>query len=191
MNLEPTSQENEKEEAKGSAPQVTQPPARKRYNFSLAVIGILLVILLGVGFWAIRLNFTVGSTQEQLAALQSDHTKLESENKQLVEDLKIANASLEQKTKELATAKADLKIAKDQNKTLRDKMDLASETAEILDAFFNVDKAIDFFALSTMVQATRDRELIKQWDAYRSSSSSESTFNLLHYMVGSIRDELE
>ena len=159
-----------------------------RFTSTVAVAG---VTGLGVGFWAVRLTFTLGGTQEQLAALQSDYTKLQSENKQLVEDLKIANANLEQKNKELATAKADLKNAQDQNKTLRAKMDLASETAEILDAFFNVDKAIDFFALSTKVQATRDRELIKQWDAYRSSSSSDSTFDLILYMVGSIRDELK
>jgi hypothetical protein len=191
MNLEPLSQENEREELKAPESGVIQPPPSKKRNLSIPVIAILLVVLLGVGVWAISLSFKLKDSQEQLTTLKSDYTKLQSENKKLTEDLKLANADLKQSNKDLTAAEADLEKAEDQNTKLTTKIKLAHDAAEILFAFSSIDSGIDFYKVDSLARATKDKDLLTKWDRFTSLPSSETSYDFLMYMVTSIRDELK
>lgn len=184
------------------APTPVQETKVTKRNLTTVILAIFLVVLLivvaGLGFWAYQLNSNLIDTQQQLTALQGEHTelqadytKLKGDNEKLTGDLGQSKADLEKTSGDLTTAQAELKKSQDQNKGLQTKTTSASKKAEILYAFSVGSTAKDILAIDTMIKATNDQELIGNWNNFVSAPTAESSTKFLLYLIGAIRDELK
>lgn len=171
-------------------------------NVSIPVMAGLLIVLclavVGLGFWAYKLNVNLTEANQQLTSLQSEQTKLQSdyaklksENEKLTSDLAQAKTDIEKANKNLAAAQADLKQSKDQNKNLQDKLTAASKNAEILYLFATGSSTTDILKIDDLVKETNDQKLISQWDTFTSSPTTKSSADFLLYMLEAIRDSLK
>jgi septal ring factor EnvC (AmiA/AmiB activator) len=190
----PLTQEKQAEQS----PTPEQKNSKKFPVFWVVLLAIVLIAAGGLGFWAYTLNSNLTATQQQLATLQGEHDKLQadyaqlkSDNEKMTADFNQTTADLESTKKELATAQADLKKSRDQNKSLQSKIDVAIKKAEILYAVSTVKSAKDFLAVDTLIKATNDNQLLKEWDNFTSSPTTDGSVKFLLYLIGSVRDGLK
>lgn len=184
------------------APVVQKKPSRWG-AISAIVLGLLVIFLLvvaaGLGFWAYSLNTRLASAQQQLAALQAEHDKLQTDHTTLVSDHEKMNtdltqtkADLEKANADLATAQADLKKAQDQNEALSTKISKASKLANILHSWFISDNnKVDFIGITLQVKEVNDAKLSALWAKYVTSGTKSDITELFNYLITVLRDSLK
>ena len=178
-------------------------PQRKRAKLNIAAIALtflsfLLFLSLGwVGYWAYTLNNELTITQGQLAALQAEHSKLQtdyatltSENEKLNTDLSQSKADLEKANAELATSQADLSKSKEKNVKLEAQIDTAGSLAEIFYVLAISDDETGILKVDRLVTEIKDKELMKRWDAFTGSPSADSMGTFLEYLAAATRNSL-
>jgi uncharacterized protein HemX len=162
------------------------------------VVVVLLVAVIGVGFWAYSLNTKLASTQQQLTALQGDYSKLQtdytvltSEKEKLSADLTQAQADLDKANADLATAKTDLQAAQDETKAVTAKMGETGKLADILFTWFTINDSSSILKLDSQIKATDDTKLKSLWDQFMASPTNDKVTDVLIYIVTTLRDDLK
>jgi len=158
----------------------------------LAIISFLLLIgLVGAGFWANKLNVQLASTQQQLTTLQGEHSKLQADYAKL-------NSEKEKVASDLDQANTDLKNSKDQNEnlntktdTLNAKLDKAGKLTEVLYSFATVKSATDFLKIDGLIKATNDSQLSKLWGDFTDAPSAAGSEKVLVYVITALRNGLK
>ena len=179
------------------------PQQKKRARINIAAVALtflvfLLFLLLGwVGYWAYTLNTQLTSTQGQLTALQAEHDKLQTEyttlasqNEKLNADLTQSKTDLEKANTDLSTAQADLSESKEKAEKLNAKIDTAGSLTEIFYVLAVTDNETVFLKVDRLVTETKDKELIKRWDAVTGSPSPDSMSAFLEYLATTTRNSL-
>ena len=179
------------------------PPQKKRARLNIAVIGLTFLVFLlflafgWVGYWAYTLNTELTTTQGQLAALQAEHGKLQtdyivltSENEKLNADLTQSKADLEKANADVATAQSDLSKSKEKAEKLDAKIDTAGSLAEIFYVLTITDNQTAILKVDRLVTESKDKELIKRWDAFTGSPSPDSMSAFLQYLATATRNSL-
>ena len=177
---------------------------KKRSRLSIAVVGLVLLVFLlllsfgWVGYWAYTLNNEFNTAQQQLATLRAEHAKLQtdytaltSENDKLNADLNQARTDLEKVKTELAAAQADLSKSKQEGTKLATQIDTAGTLAEILYITATSDNESDILKIDRLINASNNKELIKQWDTFTRSPSENAFGAFLDYLVLAIRNNLK
>ena len=179
-----------------SLAQATQAP--KKSNSMMIVVIILVLALIGVGFWGFSQSSTLKATQAKLDTLQGQYDSLTAEKNQLSSDFNATKTELEttkadlEKTKgELATTQDDLKKAQDQASSLQAKIDKASKISEILYAFSTVKSGTDILTIDAKVKAANNKELQTEWGKFASAPTAESSANFLLYLISAIGNALK
>ena len=202
-----------------SAPEIAQPepisvgeaadakpalsPQKKRAKLNIAVIALTFLVFLlflafgWVGYWAYTLNTELTTAQGQLAALQAEHGKLQtdytaltSENEKLNADLTQSKTEGEKANTDLAAAQADLSKSKEKAEKLDAQIDTAGSLAEIFYVLTITDNETDLLKVDRLVTASKDKELIKRWDAFTGSPSPDSMSAFLEYLATATRNSL-
>jgi len=176
---------------------------KKRSTLNIAVLGLVVLVILlflassWVGYWAYTLNTTLTTTQGQLAALQAEHAKLQtdyatltSENQKLNAELTQVKATLEKANTDLDTAQADLSKSMQQGEKLENQIDASGKLAEILFVWTTVDNPSDIFKIDTLINETKNQELISQWNTFTNSPSDDAFAGFLDYFILAIRNSL-
>ena len=179
------------------------PPERKRAKLNIAAVALtflsfVLFLSLGwVGYWAYTLNNELVTTQGQLAALQAEHSKLQTdyaaltgENEKLNADLNQSKADLEKANTELTSAQEDLSKSKAKNEKLDAQIDTAGSLAEILYVITISDNESAILKIDRLVNETKDKELMKRWDTFTRSPSGDAMAAFLEYLVLTTRNNL-
>ncbi len=174
------------------------PKSDKSSMMKTIVMIVLVLALLGVGFWGFQTNSKLTATsgelavaQTDLATLQGKYDSLTKDNAQLASDLAQTKTDLEKAQADLAKAQSDLTKSQDQGKELQAKIASASKKTEALYAFLTVKTTEDFLVLDTMITATNDKDLIAQWSIFTSSPTTENSANFLLYLITDIKDDLK
>lgn len=208
--------ENEKRQSDGalsdsaSIPEALPPQSapvieKKRSKSKLPIIalGVLVFLLFAafawVGYWAYTLSTDLATAQQQLSVLQAEHEKLQadyanltSENEKLNADLTQAQADLKKANTDLANTKADLTISKTRNNELTGKLDNASTLAEILQIWAMSEDPSDVFKINSLIENSRNQELVNQWDTILTDAPSEEAFfGFMQYLIVATYDSLK
>jgi hypothetical protein len=167
-------------------------------TIGLAFLVVLLLLSFGwVGYWAYTLNTELTTTQGQLAALQAEHSKLQtdyatltSENEKLNADLTQTKADLEKANSELTITQGDLTKSKEKNEKLEAQIDTASSLSEILYVLTTSHNESDILKIDRLVNETKDKELVKHWDTFARSPSEDAFGTFLEYLIVTTRNSL-
>ena len=175
-----------------SDPSLAQvPQAPKKFNFLIVVVVILVLALAGVGFWGFQQSTALKATQSELTTLQGQYDSLTTEKGTLETELGAATTELENAKGELSTTQSDLKKSQDQTTGLQAKIDAASKKAEILYAFSNIKTPTDLLAVDSLIKASKDDQLIAEWNKFTSAPTAESSASFLLKLITSIKDALK
>jgi cell division protein FtsB len=175
---------------------------RSRFNPVYLVLGVLVFLLLAafawVGYWAYDLSTQLSTTQQQMAALQADHTQLETEyetlkaeNENLNTALTQTKADLEKSNTDLAAAQSDLGKSRDQVNDLKNKITKAGKLAEVLYTWTNMNGPGDILKVDGLIGETNNQELQKEWDNFTKDASQESFGRFLKVLILAMRDSLK
>lgn len=172
--------------------QETKPAQRKPPPVILTVFLIIfLAATAGLGYWAYTLNSSLIATQQQLAELQSDHTKLQSENENLTAELAQVKADLEESSKDLTNTQTKLEKAQAENLELNVKIENASKKLQILYAFSTIATPTDILAIDTLIKETKDRQLLERWNEFYSNPSESAGVNFILNLITAIQTSLK
>jgi len=181
-----------------SASESMKPQSSKSSMMSKIILGVLVLALLGVGFWGFQTNSKLTATNEKLVVAQSDlatlqgkYDSLTKDNAQLTSDLAQTKADLEKAQTELAKAQADLTKSQGEVKAMQAKISAASNKADILYAYSTVKTANDILTVDAMIKATNDADLIAQWATFVTTPTTENGSNFLLYMMMAIQNDLK
>jgi uncharacterized protein HemX len=179
------------------------PPQKKRAKLNIAAITLaflvfVLFLALGwVGYWAFTLNTELTTTHAQFAALQAEHSQLQkdfaaltSDHEKLNADLTQSKTDLEKTNADLTTAQADLSESQEKAEKLEAKIDTADSLAEIFYIMAVTDDETVFLKVDRLVTATKDKELMKRWDAVTGSPTPDSMGAFLEYLATATRNSL-
>ena len=184
------------------APAPVQAKKGPRWGIAAILLALLVVALLvavaGLGFWAYSLNTKLAAAEQQLAALQGDHDKLQtnyatltSDKDKLNADLTQTKADLEKANADLTAAQGDLKTAQDQNSDLNARMNKANKLAEILYTWFTTNDAAGIFKIDSQIKATDDAKLKSLWDQFMRSPSDDKVGPIMIHLVTALGDYLK
>jgi len=173
-----------------------------KLNIPAMILGILVFILLvavmGLGYWAYTLRTELMATQQHLTALQGEHnnlqtdyTTLASEKERLNTELAQSKAELEKANTDLATTQANLKKSQSQNENLHTQIDKASKLVEVLYAWTTSDEPSDVFKIDSLVKKVNDQQLITRWDDLTRSPTQEAFGKFFSFLIDYIRFTLK
>jgi septal ring factor EnvC (AmiA/AmiB activator) len=183
-------------------PSPTAEKKRSKLNVAAIVLGVIVFFLLlgvaGLGYGVYVLRTELISTQQQLAALQGEHGKLQTdytaltaENEKLNAELTQSKADLEKTNADLTMTQADLKKLQDQNNDLNVKIDKASKLANVLYSWFTSKSASDMFKVDTRIKDARDTQLTSLWNKFTNSPSEDKFGDLMIYLATALRNGLK
>ena len=194
------------EPAPATNPDLQIPPTpekkpAKKWNFLYVAMGgmalLAFLVVVWIGYWAYVLNTDLTSTQQQLSALKADHEKLQADydalkstNDQLTTNLAQTKTDLEKANKDLETAQTDLSKAQKKNDELKAKTNKAVKLADILFTWNTAKENADLLEMNSMIQASDDEQLIKNWKNLANSTDTNWQENLnvfLDYLIAGIR----
>jgi regulator of replication initiation timing len=183
-------------------PSPTAEKKRSQLNVAAIVLGVIVFFLLlgvaGLGYGVYVLRTELIATQQQLAALQGEHGKLQTDytalttqNEKLSAELTQSKADLEKTNADLTTAQADLKKSQDQNSDLNAKIDKASKLANVLYSWFTSKSPSDMFKIDTQIKDARDTQLTSLWNKFTNSPSEAKFGDLMIYLATALRNGLK
>jgi regulator of replication initiation timing len=183
-------------------PSPTAEKKRAKLNVAAIILGVIVFFLLlgvaGLGYGVYVLRAELISTQQQLAALQGEHGKLQTdytalttENEKLNAELTQSKADLEKTNADLTTAQADLKKSQDQNSDLNAKIDKASKLANVLYSWFTSKSPSDMFKIDTQIKDARDTQLTSLWNKFTNSPSEAKFGDLMIYLATALHNGLK
>jgi hypothetical protein len=177
---------------------------KKRSNLNFAVVGLTLLVFVlfvafgWVGYWTYTLYTELTSTQQQLAALQAKHDKLQAdytaltgEKEELKADLLQSRTDLEKANSELTSAQADLSTSKQNGEKLQTKLEKAGDFIEILYVTATSDEQSDILKIDRLITESNNQELIQQWDTLTEAPSEDAFSAFLDYLILAARDSLK
>lgn len=178
---------------------------KKRSKPNIVAVSLVLLFIFGlflsfagVGYWAYMLNNKLNTAQQQLTALQSEHTNLQadyasltSENKKLNNDLTQSRAELEKTTTNLTTTQADLSRSKQDGEKLQTQFEEAGDLVEVLYATATSDEESDIFKIDRLITESNNKDLVKHWDTFTSSPSEDAFSAFLDYLILATRNSLK
>ena len=170
MQADPTTPQETKEPESTAS----EPKAAKRSVLPIFLV-ILFLLAAGLGFSAYQLNANLTESRQQLADLQGEHAKLQSDydalkgdNATLSSNLDQTKAELENTNSNLAATQGDLEKTQTEHKTLQEKLALAQKKADILYALSTAETGADILAIDTAIKATNDSQLLAEWNIFAS-----------------------
>lgn len=185
-------------------PRISPIPEKKssRWNIPAIILGIfsfiLLAVVAGLGYWGYTLNVKLATSQQQLTALQGEHSKLQadyaaltSDHEKLNTDLTQTKADLDKVNTDLTTTQASLKKSQDQNKNLNAQIDKASKLTEVLYAWTTSTEPSDIFRIDSLIKEANDQQLITEWDNLTRSPSNDGFGKFMNFLVAKIRVSLK
>jgi uncharacterized protein HemX len=184
----------------GSFPIQAKKPSK--WNIPALILGlfalILIIVVAGLGYWGYTLNTKLTATQQQLAALQGEHGKLQtdfatltSNHEKLNTDFTQSKTDLEKANTDLSTTQSNLKKLQDQNSKLNAQIDKASKLAEVLYAWTTSSEPSDVFRIDSLIKEANDQQLITQWDNLTKSPSNDAFGQFVIFLVTEIRNNLK
>jgi chromosome segregation ATPase len=150
-----------------------------------------------VGYWAYTLNNDLNTAQQQVAALQAEHAKLQTdyttltgEKEKLNAELTQSKADLEKANTDLTSVRADLSESKQRGEKLDSKIETAGTLAEIFYIAAMSDEESDILKIDRLINESNNQELMEQWDTLTQSPSENAFGAFFDYLVVEIRESL-
>ena len=152
-----------------------KPQSGKSSMMSKIILGVLVLALLGVGYWGYTTNSTLKATQGDLTALQAKYDKLTKDNASLTSNLAQTTTDLETTKAELEKTKEELSKSQKLASGYRASMDKALKWMDVV-ITWDVDDSNDV-AVKKTVDATGDSKLKSLWDAYAAEEFSSANYD--------------
>ncbi len=176
----------------------TQSPVKKEKKKSplLAILFVIVLLaLIGVGYWGYSQSAQLKATKAELSTLQGNYESLTTEKKSVTSELEsvkaeleAAKADLEKAKSDLGAAQTDLSKSKSNASALREKMDKAAKYVGIMTSMFSDNDALA--ALAKMTE-TKDAELQKLFTTYATSGNPADMQKWLAYIFDTLADLLK
>jgi len=154
---------------------------------SLLLVGTI-IIAVGLGAWAYKLNNDLAQVQEEHQTLKTDYEELETSHQKAEESFKeqsdAAATELSDAQAQIEKLENDLSAAQKENEALKSKIAHIKSKVEVLNSFWFSSDA----SFQRKIDSTDDSQLRDLYAALVEEDSWESYLDLMTYMIESITE---